>query len=641
MRRCWQLDCAVPDLAEVAGQPTGRLAMELAAAGGHHVLMLGPPGAGKTMLAERLPGLLAPLSDEQALEVTAVHSLAGALSNEAPLVRRPPFRSPHHSASLAALVGGGSRYLRPGAVSLAHRGVLFLDEAPEFGPRALDALRQPLESGFVELARATGVAKFPARFTLVLAANPCPCGKAGTPRGDAACTCAPRMRVAYRNRLSGPLMDRVDVRVRLEPPTRQNLRATLADTESTVVVAARVQRARAAAGARLAGTPWRTIGDVPGPQLRARWGLPSAITQAPDRQFERGQLTARGLDRVLRTAWTLADLAGDRLPGRVACRSGTAPAADRWWMVSRTVGLNVPHGDDRMARAALVRVSEPGDPLLARQIATMGAPRGVVAAAVRATRTSIRSASSESPGSRACACCAPATRSGPSASTTSTVLAQPRSWRRRSRCGCGDRCTWPIRSGAPLVWSVRVPRPPTGCTWAASWASSSPSSSGLWSPELPMESMPQRIGVHWPQQGPTVAVLAGGADVAYPRSHDALLARIAAEGLIVSEAPPGGLPLRRRFLVRNRLIAALSSGTVVVEAGVRSGALSTARHARRLGRPILAVPGPVTSGLSAGCHLVLRQWPESTLVTNADEVIEAVGPIGALAAASHCRRRTA
>ncbi len=310
-------DSSVPDLSEVAGQPTGRLAMELAAAGGHHVLMLGPPGAGKTMLAERLPGLLAPLSDEQALEVTAVHSLAGALSTEAPLVRRPPFRNPHHSASLAALVGGGSRHLRPGAASLAHRGVLFLDEAPEFGPRALDALRQPLESGFVELARSMGVAKFPARFTLVLAANPCPCGKAGTPRGDAACTCPPRMRVAYRNRLSGPLMDRVDVRVRLEPPTRQNLRATLADTESTGVVAARVQRARAAAGARLAGTPWRTIADVPGPQLRARWGLPSAITRAPDRQFERGQLTARGLDRVLRTAWTLADLAGDKVPGRV------------------------------------------------------------------------------------------------------------------------------------------------------------------------------------------------------------------------------------------------------------------------------------------------------------------------------------
>ena len=304
----------IPDLAEVVGQPTGRLAMELAAAGGHHVLMLGPPGAGKTMLAERLPGLLQPLSDEQALEVTAVHSLAGALPPEAPLIRRPPFRSPHHSASLPALVGGGSRHIRPGAVSLAHRGVLFLDEAPEFAPRALDALRQPLEGGVVEIARLTGVARFPARFTLVLAANPCPCGKAGTARGDAACTCPPRMRVAYRNRLSGPLMDRVDVRVQLEPPSRLNLRSTLGDGESTKVVAARVQQARAAAGERLAGTPWRVIGDVPGPQLRARWGLAAKLTAAPDRQFEKGLLTARGLDRVLRTAWTLADLAGSPSP---------------------------------------------------------------------------------------------------------------------------------------------------------------------------------------------------------------------------------------------------------------------------------------------------------------------------------------
>jgi magnesium chelatase family protein len=304
----------IPDLAEVAGQPTGRLAMELAAAGGHHVLMLGPPGAGKTMLAERLPGLLPPLSEEQALEVTAVHSVAGALPSEAPLVRTPPFRNPHHSASLAAIVGGGSRWLRPGAASLAHRGVLFLDEAPEFQPRVLDALRQPLESGVIEIARASGAAQFPARFTLVLAANPCPCGKSGTPRGDAICTCQPRMRLAYRQRLSGPLLDRVDVRVRLEPPTRLSLSAGAADSESTSVVAARVAQARAAAAKRLAGTPWRTMADVPGPQLRARWDLPRAVKRASDDQFELGHLSARGVDRVLRTAWTLADLAGEPAP---------------------------------------------------------------------------------------------------------------------------------------------------------------------------------------------------------------------------------------------------------------------------------------------------------------------------------------
>jgi magnesium chelatase family protein len=309
-------DYAPLDMAEVGGQYDGRLAMELAAAGGHHVLMLGPPGAGKTMLAERLPGLLPPLSDEHALEVTAVHSIAGALPSEAPLIRHPPFRNPHHSATLAAIVGGGSRLLRPGAASLAHRGVLFLDEAPEFAPSVLDSLRQPLESGVVEVARSTGAARFPARFTLVLAANPCPCGKSGTPIGDALCTCPPRMRVAYRNRLSGPLLDRVDVRVRLEPPSRLHLRAALADAESTEVVAARVLRARAAAEKRLVGTPWRTNSDIPGTQLRARWDLPRNITTGPDNAFEHGHLTARGLDRVLRTAWTLADLAGDDAPDK-------------------------------------------------------------------------------------------------------------------------------------------------------------------------------------------------------------------------------------------------------------------------------------------------------------------------------------
>ena len=310
-------DYAPLDMSEVGGQLNGRLAMELAAAGGHHVLLLGPPGAGKTMLAERLPGLLPPLTEGQALQVTAVHSVAGVLPPESPLVRFAPFRSPHHSASLAAIVGGGSRLLRPGAVSLAHRGVLFLDEAPEFQTRILDALRQPLESGVVEVARSSGAAVFPARFTLVLAANPCPCGKSGTPRGDAACTCPPRMRVAYRTRLSGPLLDRVDIRVRLEPPTRLHLQAALADAEPTSVVAHRVLQARAAAAKRLAGTPWLTNGDVPGTQLRARWGVSRKFTVSADNAFERGSLTARGLDRVMRTAWTLADLSGDPAPTKV------------------------------------------------------------------------------------------------------------------------------------------------------------------------------------------------------------------------------------------------------------------------------------------------------------------------------------
>lgn len=302
------------DLADVAGQADGRLAMEVAAAGGHHVLLQGPPGAGKTMLAERLPGLLPPLDERDALEVTSVYSVAGVLPPGAALVRRPPFRSPHHTTSMAALVGGGSRVIRPGAVSLAHRGVLFLDEAPEFSPRALDALRQPLESGVVEVSRAAGIARFPARFTMVLAANPCPCGHATT-RTHMMCTCPPAARQRYLHRMSGPLLDRVDVRLPVHRVSRAELRDDLVHVEPTAQVAERVRYARESARVRLSGTPWRRNADVPGPELRRCWPLPARVVREADRAFEAGQLTARGVDRVVRMAWTLADLGGRPAPG--------------------------------------------------------------------------------------------------------------------------------------------------------------------------------------------------------------------------------------------------------------------------------------------------------------------------------------
>ncbi|WP_239336024.1 YifB family Mg chelatase-like AAA ATPase [Frankia sp. CiP3] len=304
----------VGDLADVAGQSRGRLAVEVAAAGGHHLFMQGPPGSGKTMLAERLPGLLPALDTEAALEVTAVHSVAGLLPADCPLVVRPPFRSPHHSATPGALVGAGSTVLRPGLASQAHRGVLFLDEAPEFSRLTLDALRQPLESGVIELARARISARFPARFLLVLAANPCPCARAGG-AGARLCDCPSLVRRRYLSRLSGPLLDRVDLQVELAAPSRAELRADYNYAETSAVVAKRVQSARDAAACRLAGTPWRTSAEIPGPALRRLWPLPTSATRLADRVFESGQLTARGLDRVLRIAWTLADLAGVECPG--------------------------------------------------------------------------------------------------------------------------------------------------------------------------------------------------------------------------------------------------------------------------------------------------------------------------------------
>ncbi|MEN3357051.1 MAG: magnesium chelatase family protein [Mycobacteriales bacterium] len=299
------------DLADVAGQAAGRRAVEVAAAGGHHLFLAGPPGAGKTMLAERLPGILPPLGDAAALEVTAVHSIAGLIGAGAPLIRQPPYQAPHHTASMAALVGGGSRVAGPGAISLAHRGVLFLDEAPEFARGALDAMRQPLERGEVVIARSGGQVRFPARFQLVLAANPCPCA---SPGGDSECSCTPTARRRYLSRLSGPLLDRVDLHVWLLPVTAADLLDDSPVAESTEIVAKRVSEARETAAERLAGTAWRTNAEVPGTALRSRWRLPSRVTAVADEALHGGWLGARGYDRVLRIAWSFSDLAGRTSP---------------------------------------------------------------------------------------------------------------------------------------------------------------------------------------------------------------------------------------------------------------------------------------------------------------------------------------
>ena len=297
------------DLSEVGGQLQARKALEISAIGGHHLLMIGPPGAGKTMLAARLPSILPPLDREGALEVTALHSLAGKVSHDSPLITQPPFVAPHHSATRAALVGGGGVNIKPGACSLAHNGVLFLDEAPEMSSGVLDALRQPLESGSITISRSGASANFPSRFTLVLAANPCPCGRfTGTGRN---CSCTPQSVRRYLNKLSGPLLDRIDLQVEVGATGRAGLSQI---GESSEVVRARVMNARRIAAIRFSNYYWKSNSLIPAKYLRTEFAPETAGVLFLNRALDRELITARAFHRIIRVGWSIADLHQHPIP---------------------------------------------------------------------------------------------------------------------------------------------------------------------------------------------------------------------------------------------------------------------------------------------------------------------------------------
>ena len=613
------------DMADVIGMADTRYSIEVAAAGGHHLMLTGPKGSGKTTLAERIPGLLPDLTDDESLELTAVHSLCGALPPGASRLTRPPFRAPHHSASRAGILGGGSGRVRPGDVSKAHLGVLFLDEFPLFPRDVVEALREPLEAGEISISRGEEDATYPARTMFVFAQNPCPCGEFHPYSRDHHCTCREVKRREYRAKISGPIADRIDITRFVEPlsPAQRGAQDLPFDRpESSASIRVRVTAARLRQRERYAGMPWRLNAHVPGPALRDLWPLTDEAASRLDVEVYSGRLTRRGAVRVHRVAWSVADLTGVPRPGieevDVALRLRSATPLRLASVTMRGaqpggVGVSVPDEAERLARVLLSRIGEPGDPRLTDLVHELGATRVLTSLRAQAADRELGADLAERLEStdpareleRAAAMgirfVVPGDEEWPACLDD---LAHAPHLHERGGVPVGLWCRGSLRLDEATEHGVAVVGSRSATTYGADVATgiatilAGQSWSVLSGAAYGIDQAAHRGALA--ARGKTVAVLACGADRAYPAAHRNLIDYIADVGLVVSEAAPGCAPTRIRFLARNRIIAAAARGVVVVEAAVRSGALNTASWAAGLGRTVMAVPGPVTSAPSAG-----------------------------------------
>ena len=620
-----------PDLADVQGQPVARHTLEVAAAGGHHTLFIGPPGAGKTMLASRLPGLLPPLDRDMALEVTMIHSASGIALPSGGLVQQAPFRAPHHTSSRIALVGGGSQFIRPGEVSIAHGGVLFMDELAEFSPSVLDGLRQPLESRVVHVSRAEVRAVLPANFLLVAAMNPCPCG-GGAP---GACMCGDAVLHRYARRVSGPLLDRFDLRVAVHRPAVDDLLVN-EPGESSAVVAARVgrgadaRRRTAAVSQQFAGNRstrrGRTVGcrfDGPAPaRTRARSTQRPGLSPHPPRGAD---------DR--------RSSGPPRLEHRRGGRGGGAPVPGdpRAIDADREGGMTT----GALPSAAFVAALAGFDRMTTKRLAGLLAQRTPEQAfAIAAGR-----------------CAAPEPFATLFAREPDLAMTWRRSGDRRHPDEVWGHCT---DAGIEVVVAgdqayprslLDDPRRPAalfvrgdldvldarrvGIVGTRNATQRGRETAARFGYELAVEGVvvvsglakgidgAAHRGVLAVQGAPPVAVVGTGPDRPYPAQHAELWEAVAERGAVISEWPPGTGPDAFRFPLRNRILAALVEVLVVVESRERGGSLITAREAAERGVDVFAVPGAIQNRAAVGTNKLLCDG--ASPATETADVLMALG----------------